>query len=43
MLAVGTSGQVLQTNGAGAPTWVTPASSGVTAGKSIALAMIFGF
>ena len=24
MLAVGTSGQVLQTNGAGAPTWVTP-------------------
>ena len=26
MLAVGTSGQLLQTNGAGAPTWVTPAS-----------------
>ena len=25
MLAVGTAGQVLQTNGAGAPTWVTPA------------------
>jgi hypothetical protein len=24
-LAVGTAGQVLQTNGAGAPTWVTPA------------------
>jgi hypothetical protein len=24
MLAVGTSGQVLQTNGAGAPSWVTP-------------------
>jgi hypothetical protein len=24
MLAVGTAGQVLQTNGAGAPTWVTP-------------------
>ena len=32
MLAVGTSGQVLQTNGAGAPTWVTVASglSGAT-------------
>jgi hypothetical protein len=27
MLAVGTSGQLLQTNGAGAPTWVTPASA----------------
>jgi hypothetical protein len=26
MLAVGTSGQVLQTNGAGAPTWVTPSA-----------------
>ena len=25
MLAVGTAGQLLQTNGAGAPTWVTPA------------------
>jgi hypothetical protein len=25
MLGVGTAGQVLQTNGAGAPTWVTPA------------------
>ena len=30
MLAVGTSGQVLQTNGAGAPTWVTPAAGDVT-------------
>lgn len=29
MLAVGSSGQVLQTNGAGAPTWVTP-SGGLT-------------
>jgi hypothetical protein len=39
----GTSGQVLTSNGAGAlPTWATP-SSGITAGKSIALAMIFGF
>jgi hypothetical protein len=26
MLAVGTAGQVLQTNGAGAPTWATPSS-----------------
>ena len=32
MLAVGTAGQLLQTNGAGAPTWVTPATpaSGLT-------------
>jgi hypothetical protein len=29
MLAVGTAGQVLQTNGAGAPTWVTPAGGGM--------------
>jgi hypothetical protein len=27
MLAVGSSGQVLQTNGVGAPSWVTPASN----------------
>jgi hypothetical protein len=27
MLAVGTAGQVLQTNGAGAPSWATPASA----------------
>jgi hypothetical protein len=30
MLAVGTVGQVLQTNGAGAPTWVAPAAGDVT-------------
>ena len=30
MLAVGTSGQVLQTNGAGAPTWATPSSGALT-------------
>jgi len=30
MLAVGTSGQVLQTNGAGAPTWVTPSAGALT-------------
>jgi hypothetical protein len=29
MLGVGTAGQVLQTNGAGAPTWVTPAGGGM--------------
>jgi hypothetical protein len=39
MLAVGTSGQVLTSNGAAAPTWTTS----VTTGKSIAMAMIFGF
>ena len=38
----GTSGQVLTSNGAGAlPTFQT--SSGITTGKSIAMAMIFGF
>jgi hypothetical protein len=30
MLAVGTSGQVLKTNGAGAPSWVTPSSGALT-------------
>jgi len=40
--AVGVSGQVLGSNGAGAPSWVTPAF-GITTGKSIAMAMIFGF
>jgi hypothetical protein len=41
--AVGTSGQVLTSNGAGvAPTFQT-ASGGITTGKSIAMAMIFGF
>lgn len=39
---VGTSGQVLTSNGAGAlPTWQS--SSGITTGKAIAMAMIFGF
>lgn len=39
----GSSGQVLTSSGSGAaPTWTTP-SSGVTAGKAIALSMIFGF
>ena len=40
--AAGTVGQVLTSNGASAPTWAT-ASSGITTGKSIAMAMIFGF
>ena len=40
--AVGTSGNVLTSNGT---TWVSsaPAASGVTAGKSIAFAIVFGF
>lgn len=39
--AYGTSGQVLTSNGDAAPTWQTAA--GITTGKSIAMAMIFGF
>jgi hypothetical protein len=39
--AYGTSGQILQSNGDAAPTWV--ANTGITTGKSIAMAMIFGF
>jgi hypothetical protein len=38
----GTNGQVLQTNGSGTLAFATP-SSGVTTGKAIAMAMIFGF
>lgn len=40
-IANGTSGQVLTSNGTSTPSWQTP--SGVTTGKSIAMAMIFGF
>jgi hypothetical protein len=40
--ANGTTGQYLQANTSGAPTWVTP-TAGVTTGKAIAMAMIFGF
>ena len=36
MLAVGTAGQVLQTNGAAAPTWVNPAVGGLTLGTPVA-------
>lgn len=38
----GTSGQVLSTNGSGTLSWETP-SGGISTGKSIAMAMIFGF
>jgi hypothetical protein len=36
MLAAGTAGQLLQTNGAAAPTWVTPAVGGLTLGTPVA-------
>jgi hypothetical protein len=39
--AAGTAGQVLTSNGSSAPTFQT--TSGITTGKSIAMAMIFGF
>jgi hypothetical protein len=38
----GTSNQVMITNGSGVLSWTTP-TAGVTTGKSIAMAMIFGF
>lgn len=37
----GTNGQVLQTNGTGTLSWTT--AGGISTGKSIAMAMIFGF
>ena len=40
--SAGTAGEVLTSNGAGAPTW-SAASGGISTGKSIAMAMIFGF
>lgn len=40
--ADGTTGQVISTDGAGNLTFSTPAA-GVTTGKAIAMAMIFGF
>ena len=39
-VAPGTSGNVLTSNGT---TWVSQANAGITAGKSIALAIVFGF
>ena len=42
-IAGGTSTYVLTSNGAtSAPSWQAPASSGITMGKAIAAAMIFG-
>jgi hypothetical protein len=42
--AVGTATHVLTSNGAGvAPTFQAPAASGISTGKAIAMAMIFGF
>jgi hypothetical protein len=40
LVAAGTSGNVLTSNGTH---WVSQASTGITAGKSIALAIVFGF
>lgn len=40
--ADGTNGQVLTTNGTGTLSWST-SSGGISTGKSIAMAMIFGF
>ena len=40
MLAVGTSGQVLQTNGAGAPSWVTPSTGAVSLITSVNIANV---
>jgi hypothetical protein len=40
--ADGTNGQVLQTNGSGVLSFATP-SAGVTTGKAVVIAMIFGF
>jgi hypothetical protein len=39
----GTNGQVIQTNGSGTLSFATPSAGGVTTGKAIAMAMIFGF
>jgi VCBS repeat-containing protein len=38
--ADGTSGQVIQTNGTGTLSFTTP--SGITTGKAIAMALVFG-
>ena len=40
--AAGTSGYYLQSNGSSPPTW-TQVSAGISTGKAIAMAMIFGF
>jgi hypothetical protein len=38
-VTAGSSGQLLQSNGASAPSWVTPAYA--TTGKAIAMAIVF--
>jgi hypothetical protein len=40
--ADGTVNQIIQTDGSGNLTFATPAASGISTGKSIALSMIFG-
>jgi hypothetical protein len=40
--ADGTSGQVIQSDGAGNLSFVTPASAGATKGQAIAFSLIFG-
>lgn len=40
--ADGTSGQVLQTDGSGSLSFTTPSSGGITTGKAIAMALVFG-
>jgi len=40
--AAGTAGYYLQSNGSSPPTW-TAVSGGISTGKSIAMAMVFGF
>jgi len=37
-----TNGQVLVSDGAGNASWSTPASGGVSTGKSIAMSIVFG-
>ena len=39
--ADGTNGQVITTNGSGVMTWSTP-TSGISTGKAIAMAIVFG-
>lgn len=39
--ADGTNGQVITTNGSGVMTWSTP-STGISTGKAIAMAIVFG-
>lgn len=41
-VSAGTSGQLLQSNGTSAPTWVT-FTPGASTGKAIAMSLIFGF